>query len=560
SPGYGGVVLVSGSWAIVCAFAIAELSPAKFKRGTAMKMMERIQSLGILGTVPYGRSSARSIKKKIFNLNTTWGGQTSTAAAAPYYMAGKISGGSSYFDKIVSSRFLKPPYGDVDGGHGTHTIPFILGSIAISNCDPQAHKNNMNAFLWKLTTHRGFDGFIVNNSNPMEHHTGEAVMGKPWWSTGAYLILLNAHKHNMAMTGEVEYMASYQKELPLIHDIDMKVYRHVLRQWNTVEAALGKKTPRSVSLAIKKLATLKEEAGYGMKVFAFLEKYAVRCARDVNRLRLKNSLVKTYCVEILLGVDHEIFVDQHNWQMKKAELQKLAKKAKSGDYETEYLNKAQSVSLKINSKTYFTNCNGVLPMTSQSENPLPKLISKGTLRIVDGKGRAVKGLPREILLDNKKLLQEFSLPRVAGNKLYALFNYKCGGVTIKYKRELVVNSENNTSKHLANIRSLWIPGILRESHKRSRVDIVLPRGRIYNGTFPGKAVITDAKGKVFKDYVIRWANNEARYPLSLPLSKGGRARFLVSAGSKYEGFIHEVRVADPEHGTIKKVSFSLKKG
>ncbi|NQZ58696.1 MAG: hypothetical protein HRT88_14675, partial [Lentisphaeraceae bacterium] len=216
NPGYSGGGQISGSGTIACALAIAEHTPAKFTRGTALKMMERIQSLAIHGTVPYGRASARSSKRKVFDLNNRWPGQSSTAGVAPYYMAAKISGGSSYFNEIVSRRFRQAPYGDVDGGHGTHTIPYTLGSIAISLCSPEAHKANMQAFLWKLTTQRGFDGFIVNNSNPMEHHTGETVMGKPWWSTGAYLLMMNALKRNLAITGEKQYMAESQKDLPLI--------------------------------------------------------------------------------------------------------------------------------------------------------------------------------------------------------------------------------------------------------------------------------------------------------------------------------------------------------
>ncbi|RLB87611.1 MAG: hypothetical protein DRH26_15310, partial [Deltaproteobacteria bacterium] len=289
SPGYDGSGQISGSGAIACAFAIAEYTPAKFTRGTASKMMKRIQALSIRGSVPYGRSSgpwARSVKE--FDLNIRVQGQTGTAGTAPYYMASKINGGSKFFDEIVSRRFTTPPYGDSDGGHGTHTIPFTLGSTAISLCDAEAHKKNMEAFLWKLTTHRSFDGLIVNNSNPLEFHSGEAVMGKPWWSTGAYLLMLNAHKRNMAITGKPEYMAKEFYDVAKINDEDFKVLRQTLRQWCTVEGALGSKTPASIKRAVKELDSLKHEKGLGVDVFEFMKSNAVKSAQAISQLPLKN--------------------------------------------------------------------------------------------------------------------------------------------------------------------------------------------------------------------------------------------------------------------------------
>ncbi|NQZ58233.1 MAG: hypothetical protein HRT88_12310, partial [Lentisphaeraceae bacterium] len=562
NPGYGGDGQISGSGTIACALAIAEHTPATFTRGTAAKMMARIQSLCVYGTVPYGRSTARGTKIKTFNLDIQWGGQTGTAGTAPYYMAGKISGGSSYFNEIVSRRFLKPPYGDVDGGHATHTIPYTLGSIAISLCSPEAHKKNMSAFLWKLTTHRGFDGFIVNNANPMEHHTGEAIMGKPWWSTGAYLIMMNAHKRNMAMTGQEQYMAKSQKKLPLILDADLKVYRQVLRQWSTVEAALGKKTPRSISTAINNLLALKKDANYGMKVIYFLKKNSLKCARDLANMRLEDQLLKNYCVEIILGVNHDIHLDQHNWHHKKHHLEYLANKAKTEGRQKEYEKQAQIVTLKINSSTYFTNCNGVLPMTKESDNPLPEFVSQGELRIRDKNGRTVEGLPKLIKLDNNKLQHVFTLPKMKGiDKLYAHFTYTCAGININYQKVLVINREKGFWNHSVNIRSLWVPGTLKDTFNGWRVDIILPKNRIYNGTFHNHPPpITDSQGKPFKDYILRWGGSSANFPLILPLVKGNRAKFLISMGTKYEGLVHEVRLADPFRTTIKNISYKLNKG
>ncbi|NQZ60122.1 MAG: hypothetical protein HRT88_21940, partial [Lentisphaeraceae bacterium] len=63
SPGDGGFGQISGSGAVACAFAIAEHTPAKFTRGTALKMMATIQSFSPRGMIPYGRRTLGSITK-----------------------------------------------------------------------------------------------------------------------------------------------------------------------------------------------------------------------------------------------------------------------------------------------------------------------------------------------------------------------------------------------------------------------------------------------------------------------------------------------------------------
>ncbi|NQZ56734.1 MAG: hypothetical protein HRT88_04595, partial [Lentisphaeraceae bacterium] len=132
----------------------------------------------------------------------------------------------------------------------------------------------------------------------------------------------------------------------------------------------------------------------------------------------------------------------------------LAKIDKAQVRENEYYLQARSVTVTINSKTYFSTCNTVLPMTSNSDNPLPEFVSQGKLRIVDKNGRAVKGLPKTIILDNSKLEHKFTLPIKKGvDKLYAQFSYRCAGFKISYTRELLINRHNDYVAHNANLRS-----------------------------------------------------------------------------------------------------------
>ncbi|NQZ59629.1 MAG: hypothetical protein HRT88_19430, partial [Lentisphaeraceae bacterium] len=272
-------------------------------------------------------------------------------------------------------------------------------------------------------------------------------------------------------------------------------------------------------------------------------------------------MLKNHCIEMVLGVSHDIYLDQFNWD-KKAFKKKWRKKAPTAEEKAALMLLTDSAILEINSRTPFTDCTFVLPLAWKSANPLPEFVSQGTLRIVDAKGRPVKGVPKVILLDNKKLKQKFTLANMKGvDKLYGHFSYKCAGVTIKYKKELLINRENKPLKHMVNIRKLWISGTLKRNFVGWGLDIRLPNKLTYNGSFLGnKQLICDAQGKRYKDYVLRWGSTSARYPLVLRLATGTRAKFLVSAGGTSEGLVHEIRVNDSWRKTLNKMSFTLKKG
>ncbi|NQZ60470.1 MAG: hypothetical protein HRT88_23735, partial [Lentisphaeraceae bacterium] len=281
------------------------------------------------------------------------------------------------------------------------------------------------------------------------------VMGKPWWSTGGYLIMLNAHKRNLAMTGQKKYMSSSQQDLPHVHIADLKVYNRVLREWCTVEAALGKRTPRSVSEVIKKLTTLQRTANYGNDIVSIIKTNAVKSARDIARLQLKDKQLKNYCMEILLGVDHNIYITQNE----------------PGDTQK----KTTAAMLKIDSQSYHFVIDRMLLRPGVTPNPLPNLVSQGTLTICDKKGKRVKGF-KVIQLDNNKLKQELPMPKIAGvDKLYAHFRYKCAGVKISYIRELVV-------KEKEQLRKVWIAGVLDNHIQGWKINIRLANQLIYNGS------------------------------------------------------------------------------
>ncbi|NQZ58986.1 MAG: hypothetical protein HRT88_16160, partial [Lentisphaeraceae bacterium] len=547
-PGYSGDGWIGGSGVIATAFAIAEHTPVKFARGTAAKMLKCIQSISDQGSTPYGRTAG----KGRFDLNSFWRGQSSCAGTGPYFIATKINGGSKFFHDVTTRRFTTAPYGDVDFGHATHTLPFIFGSVAISLCGEEYHRANMESFLWKLTTHRGFDGLIVSNANPLEYHTGEIIMGKPWFSTGAWLFLLNAHKRNLASTGKKQYMAKQHKKLLPVSGTDMSVWRQTLRQWSVVQATMGKRTPHSVKRVIKALVSLKKDENLGDNIFKLMSKYAIPAARAIAASRFKDSLQKNYCMEIVLGVCHDVYLDIPNWKQPKFRKEN-----------------EKNLQLRLQSNNFFSRCKRTLHGAQHAENPVENLSYKGTVRITDARNRPLKGLPKVIELTHPELThsrrkkpgQLFTFPDVGKTKIFAHFSYTCGGIKINYKKELKVNRDNRDSSHMNNLRKLWVPGTLVKSFDTWNLHFRLPNSTIYHGSPNRYQLLSyDMKGTLLPTKDSKWQGKIYHASLVYYLTKGSKIRALVSIGPQWEGLVHAIRVEKPGDSILRPSSIEVLSG
>ena len=235
-------------------------------------------------------------------------------------------------------------------------------------------------------------------------------------------------------------------------------------------------------------------------------------------------------MEILLGINHDIYLDEHNWNKSARDKEKRAKAAKAKGQEEENRRQAESVTLEIKSGTPFSICNMALPKNAESENPLPRLISKGTLTIKDSRGRPIKGIP-VISLSNDKLIQKIIILKMADrDHLKAHFKYTCNGIRFDYVRSLTVSRQRGLLNHSANLRKLWVPGVVAQTFNGWNMHFHLPNGRIYHGSTNGqKPVVVNQNGAPCPDYILRWGTRSANFPLHLPLLKGNKGKFLVRA-------------------------------
>ncbi len=301
NPGYGGSGYIGGGGMLACGLAVASHTPAASTEDKIIldKMLERVQQIAPNGKVPYGRAYNGVEKEPVK-------GQGGSCGTGPYFFASLIRGGASHFVKTAAKRYGCGPWGTAENGHATQTLHFVWGALASANCGSKAHRGCMNSYLWKFTTLREFDGFVNQNNFRTEYHNGDGVIGAPYWRTAGYLLLMNAHKRNLAITGSAKFRAKKFKNTPLVFHRDMASYNFIKRSWYLAEAILGEHTPKSMASSIKRLEALPKDENLGANLRKFLKSHAITVARDIIALKKTAKNINTYqLAESVLGVSFE---------------------------------------------------------------------------------------------------------------------------------------------------------------------------------------------------------------------------------------------------------------
>lgn len=295
-PGYGGSGWIGGGGMVACGLAVASKTPAVEPNDLVLldRMLDRAQELAPHGRIPYGRSG----KVKSHDAEP---GQGGSCATGPYFSASLIRGGAELFTRNAVERYSAPPFGSAENGHATQTLHFVWGCLAAANASPEAHLANMETYLWKFTTLREFDGFINKNNYRTEYHNGDGVIGEPYWRTAGYLLVMNAHKRNLAITGHPDYRGETRRG-PIVYHRDRATHNQVLRSWALVEATLGDAAPTSLSAAAARLRNLQPGPELGSDLREVLTTEAPRVAADLLKLQESPAgITRGQLAQLVLG-------------------------------------------------------------------------------------------------------------------------------------------------------------------------------------------------------------------------------------------------------------------
>lgn len=519
-PGYGGHGWIGGGGMITCGLAVASRTPVRMEDPQLVdKMLDRIQELAPGGQMPYGREAGRASYLDDPEVNA---GQGWSSGTGPYFLGALVRGGTDYFVKAVRKRYANPPWGDADAGHASHMLPFVWAGIGVANCGPEAHRGNMEAFLWKFTLNRDYDGFINRNTNRLEYHGAENVIGSPYWGMGGYLILFNAHRHNLAITGQPDLVAAAYRPAPVRHDGDQAFWRSTVRDWNIVEAALGPRAPAGLAPVLEKLRGLKQDATLGAATFAILRENAPALARQIAALdapEVRDPL-RWQLAEMLLGIDVQVMIGQRYREGKKP-----------GD----------EGQIRVQVRNPHGTWREALPREERKVNPLPATDLTGRIVLRDPAGKFLKQ-PVTFDFTPEKKSFDTTVTGFAEDKnipLIADLRYRAGNLEFAYSRPLVANSDD-PMREFVNLRKVWVSGRM----DRDTIGHSMPF-RLLNGQLVG-AADREACDMVWREKSRTYRKSDRGF-----LTRGTPCRFLVSSGDYWEAFVHEVAIVDPDHGVLK---------
>lgn len=300
APGYGGYGYIGAGGAVACAFAVASHTPIANEHDLFVvdKMLDRAQELAPHGMIPYGRVG----KKDEANTVKEARGQGASCGSGPYYAAARIRGGAKMFTENNDYRYSHAPYGSAEHGHATQTMHFFWGMLSSAVASDKSYVDSMNDHLWKYTLYRDYDGTANKNNERTEYHNADGVIGEPYWRMASYIIHMNVYKHNLAITGQQDYLR-VPRQVPMVFHADKSFYNEYFRNWALAEYALGDQAPALFTSKFEAYRKIPKNDQLGAASRQFIKENALEVAKSVLAIKdFKGSLKTGQIAALLLGV------------------------------------------------------------------------------------------------------------------------------------------------------------------------------------------------------------------------------------------------------------------
>ena len=533
-PGYGGSGWIGPGSVICCGFTLAEKCGLLNEEETFIldKMLERVQQLAPNGQVPYTRKGARTLEVKKGH-----GGGSGTGA---YFSAALMRGGPKHFIEATAKRYTTAPYGTAECGHATQTIHFFWSSLAIFNASTKAHIDNMSAYLWKFVTYRSFGGLANQNNAMLELHSGDFVLGSPFWRTASFIILLNAHKKNLAITGKTDYQSNLFKDYPITFFDDQAAYNYVLRNWKVVNYFLGDNAPVPFTSAFKKIKKLEAGKNLGKQLFTLLDKELPAVFSSLNKMNWTDKrITKAQILRLVSGTTFEYSCSikppkrldkTATKEERKAYKEKQDKRMKSLADGT--IKKNQDYLLKIIPKSLISRFGVGANLKTVS---YPSFRVKGRATVIDPSQKHLKSafsfsfnIPEKVAVDQRQ--NDATIQNNTGEclikhhpsnppvKLDVKFDYKIGTDMLSYTDQISVPTKKIRA-YTTNMCFFWVRGTVIEDY----VGHYTLRIKLENGD------------------VIGCETRMEKLPASFILA-GTPCEFLISPDSHWSCFVKDVRI------------------
>lgn len=301
-PGYGGWGLSAGGSHMALAVALAELTPVEIEPYLLRNILDRVQELAPTGYVPYGRETG----DRVFTARKQ--GASFSGRHGPYLIAALVGGGTSSFTENASLMYSRGGVGGIDQGHATATMSTTWGLLAAANVGSGTLARHMEALEWKMTMMRTWEGGYEQSSYRLELVTGEGLLPE-YIRAGAYLMIYNSHKRNMAMTGSAKYRSSTERSVAEIPHRDAATLSYYQRNWGVVDAILGDRSPALLKRGLDRLLSIGQEEGVFDNLFKFLLASAPPVAAEILGIEDLPVRLRSYLAEMVVGADFRLSIE-----------------------------------------------------------------------------------------------------------------------------------------------------------------------------------------------------------------------------------------------------------
>ena len=194
--GYGIAGQHYGTGHMALAIALAKQTPITVDKNLVDGIIRHAGEVCVNGHYAYGRGRrmTRSDKRKLGGGN---------AMSGPGVLAVQIGGGHDSAVRENVER-MEATIGDGDNSHASSSLAYIFSALSLASADEDAFLKHMQNFRYKMTIDDNWEGGFLKSAFPLDFQGGEGVTSN-WIRSAGSILVLNALKKNMAITGKKEF-------------------------------------------------------------------------------------------------------------------------------------------------------------------------------------------------------------------------------------------------------------------------------------------------------------------------------------------------------------------
>ena len=311
NPGYGDGGVNYGGAFLALGLSLAKHTPVyDDENGLLKKMFWRVQQLAPDGYVPYTRSGG--------DFDVPNNSYAAGARGGVYLAAARLHGGPEHFIRRATEHYGVRTLGAGDQGHSTKIFSLFGSTIGLACADDQqVFQEHARRFGWSMALTRRYKGGFTWHSELLEYMGAESVM-HDLYRASTYLILLNAYKKNLGITGREDLHDREMYALPKLTDRDRRIWAYYRSNWVAVFEILKAEAPPGMLEVCRTLDGLRDSAGPQMKeqLFGLVEQHADDVLTAIGSATKLSTDQKAHLSEMILGVDHRIDLKQEEQELK----------------------------------------------------------------------------------------------------------------------------------------------------------------------------------------------------------------------------------------------------